>query len=568
MHAYEQLPEKDVDLEVGATKLQAQFRGNAVRKGKSKGVMSSLMSAPSSISIAMSSAATKVQASYRGRAARSMTPESQPAQVRISSRDKTRGEAKQKRLRAAMASHLFPDIDQADAQYQELSLSRLEEALAESETPEWRNPPQLVGVPQPANDVDFFRAGDVTLVDQTGKAITLVQSQVRGMIARRHVKEETKGGPQRPAVRLSPNIVTSEAAGGDGGSKKPPGTLQVRISHATGLKVSDCGTESSDPYVVVKALGLTKKTPHVPYNINPHFDHPLHFSAQTHATLDRALIEPIELNVWDYDLTSQDDHIGKATLDLSEHSEKLNSGEAVKVVAQLSDGQKVPGTVYLVVSWDPGSDVSLPSTLQTSAIITLVSVLVFLLGRAASSDIPWIFSFLASLLQGIIYYTVMLLFLIYLWLRLPFILGFLASELITRLALFNYPLRISSLRVRPWLQAEPLRIYLDLHVSRFRLANLAGCLHDDFVFAHDVHLVCYVGLGFLGRLLKGKPLIEPIIVRCKRLVISGVELNLEMSTTGVFNIPGIVSALAMGELRQSIGGIGLFSLGLGLGSVC
>ena len=54
---------------------------------------------------------------------------------------------------------------------------------------------------------------------------------------------------------------------------------------------------------------------------------------------------------------------------------------------------------------------------------------------------------------------------IYSWLRLPFWLGYLASELITRLALHGYPLRMRSLRLRPWVELRPLKLHLDLFAT-------------------------------------------------------------------------------------------------------
>ena len=82
---------------------------------------------------------------------------------------------------------------------------------------------------------------------------------------------------------------------------------------------------------------------------------------------------------------------------------------------------------------------------------------------------------------------------VYSWLRLPFWLGWLASELITRLAMHGYPLRLRSLRLRPWLELRPLErrrsatLHLDLFVTHFYLANPPGCKAPHFVSADEVN---------------------------------------------------------------------------------
>ena len=81
---------------------------------------------------------------------------------------------------------------------------------------------------------------------------------------------------------------------------------------------------------------------------------------------------------------------------------------------------------------------------------------------------------------------------VYSWLRLPFWLGWLASELITRLAMHGYPLRLRSLRLRPWLELRPLErrrsatLHVDLFVTHFYLANPPGCKAPHFVSADEV----------------------------------------------------------------------------------
>ena len=51
----------------------------------------------------------------------------------------------------------------------------------------------------------------------------------------------------------------------------------------------------------------------------------------------------------------------------------------------------------------------------------------------------------------------------------------------------------------------------------------------------DIHLHMRT-LTYACSLLKGRALREPTCIHFERLNVSGVELNLEMSNTGVFNI--------------------------------
>ena len=171
---------------------------------------------------------------------------------------------------------------------------------------------------------------------------------------------------------------------------------------------------------------------------------------------------------------------------------------------------------------------------------------------------------------------------LYLWLRLPFYLGWLASELITRLAVYNYPMRMKSIRLRPWLQLRPLTLHLDLHVTSFTMANPPGCAADHFVSADNVHrrtptLAAPVSTqpsprGYrlaqveatasvdLSGLHIGRPGVRiagPLRICFSTLNISGVFLSFMMASTGEFNIKGLVRALATGEVRQALGGIGI-----------
>ena len=108
---------------------------------------------------------------------------------------------------------------------------------------------------------------------------------------------------------------------------------------------------------------------------------------------------------------------------------------------------------------------------------------------------------------------------VYGWLRLPFWLGYLASELITRLAMHGYPLRMRTLRVRPWVELRPLTLHLDLSVTRApmpcRIATALGprpgCSRNE----HTLPSTC--APASLRRLSPG----QPTRLRCAALCLCG-----------------------------------------------
>ena len=146
---------------------------------------------------------------------------------------------------------------------------------------------------------------------------------------------------------------------------------------------------------------------------------------------------------------------------------------------------------------------------------------------------------------------------VYAWLRLPYGLGRLASELITRLAVWGYPMTMRTLRLRLWLDFRPLTLHLDLAVTDFRMANPPGAVARDFVAASDVSARSSCDLSFLWTLVRTRALPGPITVRFPHVHITGVDVNFEMCPSGEFNINGVTRLLAIGEVRQALGGIGI-----------
>ena len=599
-----------------ATMLQAQWRGKQARKDvegkktkKSGGGFlpeTKRFFGHKSQTSAESEAATKVQASYRARMSRMSAPvvpkAMLPTVLKLNAAELSPSGLKRlsatpaetpATVRSRMAVLLFP-TDAVIAR--DAKLASLAAAIEKDNAPEWTNLEEVLSQLETAAQPDaasrfMGETSRLATVDKYGKAVTRVQARaisqvqanVRGLLTRKRLRtptatEGTKATPGTEATTIkgeklpASSLEAAEVAiplpsalspGGlyaaltdETDIATKPGMMQVHISHATGVMKAD-HFNASDPYVVVKVGGTKEKTPVVGNTESPTFDCTLNFPG----SLEEVVAAPMVLHVYDYDVTKLDELLGKASIDLAEHRDELLAGNAIKMVAELDDGQKVPAKVYLTLEWSATEKLALPSLWQGAALIGVASALLMGLGKLA--DLPYVGA-LFLILEYVLYYLLVLLVLLYSWLRLPYWLGWLASELITRLAVYNYPLRMTSLRVRPWLQATPLCLHLDLHVHQFRLANPApppgepGCPHEHFVFADDVHAVVQVGLSAFSRLIKGKALMEPIVIRVKWLRITGVELNLEMSSTGVFNIPALVSALAEGELKQAIGGIGVF----------
>jgi len=177
-----------------------------------------------------------------------------------------------------------------------------------------------------------------------------------------------------------------------------------------------------------------------------------------------------------------------------------------------------------------------------------------LLKAVPAAAVAWLLATATPRLFSFLCYVAALLLALYGWLRLPYGLGWLASELITRLALNGYPLRMRTLRVRPWLQLKPLTLHADVHVTGFCFANPPGCASEHFVSANDVHGIASVDLS--QHLAHGAAA-GPLRVRIPRFNIRGVLINLMMSKTGEFNINGLVRSLATGEVRAAVGGVGL-----------
>ena len=118
-----------------------------------------------------------------------------------------------------------------------------------------------------------------------------------------------------------------------------------------------------------------------------------------------------------------------------------------------------------------------------------------LLKATPAAVVAWMLASATPRLFACLCYVAGLLLALYGWLRLPYGLGWLASELITRLALNGYPLRMRTLRVRPWLQLKPLALHADVHVTGFCFANPPGCASEHFVSANDVHGIASVDLS-------------------------------------------------------------------------
>jgi len=160
----------------------------------------------------------------------------------------------------------------------------------------------------------------------------------------------------------------------------------------------------------------------------------------------------------------------------------------------------------------------------------------------------------------------------YAYLRLPYLLGWVASHLITRLGMFGYPFRIHSLHLSPWVdfrassaaqarhhaakgergsvddcKAEQARgpwLRLQLHVEGVELANPPSlhCAHKDFLKAGSVDTLVTLDLSFLGTLLRtGK--LSPAHVVFESFDVKRAQIFFELKA-GELNINGLVRELA------------------------
>ena len=90
------------------------------------------------------------------------------------------------------------------------------------------------------------------------------------------------------------------------------GTVTITVHKATRIKAADI-SGTSDPYITIRCNGQVHTTKVIPKTLNPRWNETFTFQGTLSALID----SPVEMNVYDRDLSSRDDNIGVTMLELS-----------------------------------------------------------------------------------------------------------------------------------------------------------------------------------------------------------------------------------------------------------
>lgn len=113
------------------------------------------------------------------------------------------------------------------------------------------------------------------------------------------------------------------------GALAGPGYLVVRVHQANGLRIADRTT--SDPYAVLSYGGEEQQTKTIKRNLNPIWNETIRFTVPGNN---------LEITLFDYDVFSKDDFLGRATID----EQTLLSGKDHRCRLTLT-GPKAQGTI-------------------------------------------------------------------------------------------------------------------------------------------------------------------------------------------------------------------------------
>eukprot|EP00967_Tisochrysis_lutea_P138420 scaffold249790_cov22-Tisochrysis_lutea.AAC.1 len=155
------------------------------------------------------------------------------------------------------------------------------------------------------------------------------------------------------------------------------------------------------------------------------------------------------------------------------------------------------------------------------------------------------------------------------WLRLPSILGWLASVLITRFATHGYRISFGALHLSPWLErASPAcgggwRLKLRVCAEEFGFANPPGTAHRDFLAVRRVSALASVEPVVVLRALLDRRVAHEVqgtpgyrgwgVVEFEHVELAGATLTFELGEDGEFNINGLTRMLAEAEVRATLG---------------
>jgi len=142
------------------------------------------------------------------------------------------------------------------------------------------------------------------------------------------------------------------------------------------------------------------------------------------------------------------------------------------------------------------------------------------------------------------------------YLRLPFFLGWIASECITRFAMFGYPISFRTIILTPWLElrkGNSPKLWLLVQAGDFSLANPPSlkCPHKSFVTAAAVQILVTVDLCFLWPLIRRGEL-EPLLIHIGSIEVRQATLVFELRKHQL-NINGLVRELADREVAAKLG---------------
>jgi len=160
----------------------------------------------------------------------------------------------------------------------------------------------------------------------------------------------------------------------------------------------------------------------------------------------------------------------------------------------------------------------------------------------------------------VLLYIVLLLVALYAWMRLPSFLGYVLSEVLTKVVFYDgLAMGIKTVRARIWFTYGPPTLWVDVHADSFSLGNARhiGARHPNMVEADNTQVLLNVDLTFLYRLYQDKFSLaslkeQPIMVKIKTLIISDILFNMMLGDTGIFNLYAIATTVNEGEIRSAM----------------
>jgi len=169
-----------------------------------------------------------------------------------------------------------------------------------------------------------------------------------------------------------------------------------------------------------------------------------------------------------------------------------------------------------------------------------------------------LFSSLARGLWKAAFYSLVVLWAMYAWVRLPHWLGALVGGLIKWLPQHGYPIGIETVSIAPCLSFSPtLALHLNVHATNFYMGNppKLRCRAPNLVTIADATIIAWIDLsGFVNKLLFGTAPPELFIVHFKTVAVKGLVYNMMYGKTGELNVPALGKQQSEFELKEFLGG--------------